>query len=152
MMPPDLGTTLFIGAFGLVAIGTLGIVLCTHLVRIVLSIVLLETGANLLLVIAGYRAGAVAPVLADGVVPTAMVDPVPQALVLTAIVIGVAVQAFMMTLLLRLRSQYGTLDIRELRACMERDVARAAGLPLPGSDDAPQPVYEDPVPVRGGES
>ena len=152
MMPPDLGTTLFIGAFGLVGIGVLGIVLCTHLVRIVLSIVLLETGANLLLVLAGYRSGAVAPVLVDGAMTASMVDPVPQALVLTAIVIGVAVQAFMMTLLLRLQSQYGTLDIRELRTCMERDVARTAGLPLPSSDDAPQPVVEDPVTVRGGES
>jgi len=98
MTPPDLGAILFSGAFGLVVIGILGIVMSTHLVRIVLSIVLLETGANLLLMLSGYRAGAAAPIIIDGVIPAAMVDPVPQALVLTAIVIGVAVQAFMMTL------------------------------------------------------
>jgi len=152
MMPPELGTTLFIGAFGLVGIGTLGIVMCTHLVRIVLSIVLLETGANLLLMMAGYRADALAPIIVDGVVPASMVDPVPQALVLTAIVIGVAVQAFMITLLLRLRSQYGTLDIRELRSCLERDVAAAAGLSPAASDDAPLPVFADTGPARGSES
>ncbi|MGB5538585.1 MAG: NADH-quinone oxidoreductase subunit K [Gammaproteobacteria bacterium] len=137
MSPPDLGTILFTGAFGLVLIGILGIVMSTHLVRIVLSIVLLETGANLLLMLSGYRPGAAAPIIIDGVVPAAMVDPVPQALVLTAIVIGVAVQAFMMTLVLRLRSVYGTLDIRELRGHLERDLAQQAGIGLPTSDDEP---------------
>jgi multisubunit Na+/H+ antiporter MnhC subunit len=132
-----MGMTLFTGAFGLVGIGVLGIVLSTHLVRIVLAIILLETGANLLLMLAGYRSGAVAPIIVDGVVPQAMVDPVPQALVLTAIVIGVAVQAFMMTLALRVYRLYGTLDIRELRSCIERDLARDAGIGLPASEDAP---------------
>jgi multisubunit Na+/H+ antiporter MnhC subunit len=132
-----MGLTLFAAAFGLVGIGVLGIVTATHLVRIVLAIVLLETGANLLLVLSGYRGGAVAPIIVNGVVPGAMVDPVPQALVLTAIVIGVAVQAFMMALVLRVYREYRTLDIRELRTCIERDLARDAGIPLPASEDAP---------------
>lgn len=137
MSAPDMGLTLFTAAFGLVGIGVLGIVTATHLVRIVLSIVLLETGANLLLMLSGYRGGAVAPIIVNGVAPEAMVDPVPQALVLTAIVIGVAVQAFMMTLVLRVYHLYRTLDIRELRTCIERDLAREAGIPLPASEDAP---------------
>lgn len=137
MTPPELGTILFSGAFGLVVIGILGIVTSTHLVRIVLSIVLLETGANLLLMLSGYRPGAAAPIIVDGVIPAAMVDPVPQALVLTAIVIGVAVQAFMMTLVLRLKRVYGTLDIRTLRGCLERDLATDAGIARPTSDDLP---------------
>ncbi len=149
MTPPDIGLMLFTAAFGLVGIGALGIVMANHLVRIVLSIVLLETGANLLLMLSGYRAGAVAPIIVDGVVPASMVDPVPQALVLTAIVIGVAVQAFMMTLVLRLYTVYGTLDIRELRTHLERDLARAAGVPLPGSADAPLDVPET-VMRKGG--
>jgi multisubunit Na+/H+ antiporter MnhC subunit len=132
-----MGLTLFTAAFGLVGIGVLGIVTATHLVRIVLSIVLLETGANLLLMLSGYRTGAAAPIIVNGLVPEAMVDPVPQALVLTAIVIGVAVQAFMMTLVLRVYRAYRTLDIRELRTCIERDLARDAGVPLPASEDAP---------------
>ena len=152
MTAPDMGMTLFTGAFGLVGIGVLGIVLSTHLVRIVLAIILLETGANLLLMLAGYRSGAVAPIIVDGVVPQAMVDPVPQALVLTAIVIGVAVQAFMMTLVLRLRRVYGTLDIRELRDLLERDLARDAGIRLPGSEDAPVPAADSPAVAREGQS
>lgn len=152
MTPPDLGTILFTGAFGLVLIGIAGIVTSTHLVRIVLAIVLLETGANLLLMLSGYRAGAVAPIIVDGVVPASMVDPVPQALVLTAIVIGVAVQAFMMTLVLRLKRVYGTLDIRELRSCLERDLAAQAGITRPTSDDLPDTPGVGTAPVQGGDA
>ena len=152
MTAPDMGLTLFTAAFGLVGIGVLGIVTATHLVRIVLSIVLLETGANLLLMLSGYRPGAAAPIIVDGVIPAAMVDPVPQALVLTAIVIGVAVQAFMMTLVLRLRSVYGTLDIRELRTCLERDLARDAGIGLPTSDNLPETPGVGPARAQGGDA
>lgn len=152
MTPPDLGLILFAAAFGLAGIGILGIVISTHLVRIVLCIVLLETGANLLLMLSGFRFDAAAPVIVDGVVPASMVDPVPQALVLTAIVIGVAVQAFMMTLVLRLRRVYGTLDIRELRNLLERDLARDAGIRLPGSEDAPVPTADSPAVAREGRS
>ncbi len=152
MTPPDLGMILFTGAFGLVLIGILGIVMSTHLVRIVLSIVLLETGANLLLMLSGYRPGAAAPIIVDGVVPAVMVDPVPQALVLTAIVIGVAVQAFMMTLVMRLRSVYGTLDIRELRTRLERDLAADAGIGLPTSEDAPDVAGVGSVHTQGGDA
>jgi multicomponent Na+:H+ antiporter subunit C len=137
---PDAGQLLFAASFGLVGLGIVGIVLANHLVRIVLAIVLLETGANLLLMLSGFRAGAVAPIIVDGIVPASMVDPVPQALVLTSIVIGVAVQAFMMALVLRVYSAYRTLDIRELRTRLEQDLARDYGVELPASIDAPQPV------------
>ena len=150
MTPPDLGIILFTAAFGLAGIGILGIVIATHLVRIVLSIVLLETGANLLLMLSGFRFDALAPVIVDGNLPASMVDPVPQALVLTAIVIGVAVQAFMMTLVLRLRRVYGTLDIRELRDLLERDLAHEAGIRLPSSEDAPVPSDGSPAVAREG--
>jgi multicomponent Na+:H+ antiporter subunit C len=44
-----------------------------------------------------------------------MVDPVPQALVLTAIVIGVAVLALALSLSIRLYQHYGTLNLRKIR-------------------------------------
>ncbi|MEM4786273.1 MAG: sodium:proton antiporter, partial [Desulfurococcaceae archaeon] len=43
------------------------------------------------------------------------VDPLPQALVLTAIVIGLAVTLFLVFLTLQIYRTYGTLDIREIR-------------------------------------
>jgi len=43
------------------------------------------------------------------------VDPVPQALVLTAIVIGLSTTALMLSLALRLYEKYKTFDISEIR-------------------------------------
>jgi multicomponent Na+:H+ antiporter subunit C len=43
------------------------------------------------------------------------VDPLPQALVLTAIVIGLATTAMMMAIIIRLYRKYGTFDIREIK-------------------------------------
>ena len=124
-----------IAAIGLILIGIAGIVLSDHLVRVIFGIVILEAGANLLLLLATYREGAAAPIMVGGEFPAAMADPVPQALVLTAIVIGVGILA------LRVHNTYGTLDIRAVRQRMEQDIAAAAGIDMPTSSEAPAPVY-----------
>ena len=43
------------------------------------------------------------------------VDPIPQALTLTSIVIGACVTAMSLALVIKLEEQYGTLDTREIR-------------------------------------
>ena len=43
------------------------------------------------------------------------VDPLPQALVLTSLVIGLGVVALMVALSVRLYERYGTFDVREMR-------------------------------------
>ena len=61
--------------------------------------------------------GKVPPVLAaDGSVPAGAVDPLPQALILTAIVIGFAVQAFLLTLLVLTWRRNRTVNLDELEA------------------------------------
>jgi len=64
------------------------------LTRIVVGVGLLGNGVNLLLVAAGSRTG-VPPIVGR---LTGATDPIPQALVLTAIVIGFALQAFLLAL------------------------------------------------------
>jgi multisubunit Na+/H+ antiporter MnhC subunit len=136
----DTGLILYIAAFGLILIGSAGIVLSTHLVRIIFGIALLEAGANLLLLLATYREGSSAPIIVHGHVPATMADPVPQALVLTAIVIGVGILALALSLALRVQRAYGTLDMGEIRQRMEQEIADAAGIDMPSSSDAPQAV------------
>lgn len=127
---------LYTGAIGLIAIGIAGVLLSHHLFRIVLALSIAEAGANLLLVLTGFRWNAAAPII-DGAVRTTMVDPVPQAMVLTAIVIGAGVQALALALAVRLRQAYGTLDMREIRARMEQDIADAAEVAAPRSQQEP---------------
>jgi multicomponent Na+:H+ antiporter subunit C len=64
------------------------------LTRIVIGVGLIGNGVNLLLIVAGSRPG-VPPIVGR---LTGATDPIPQALVLTAIVIGFALQAFLLAL------------------------------------------------------
>ncbi|HFD78824.1 MAG TPA: Na+/H+ antiporter subunit C [Gammaproteobacteria bacterium] len=141
---------LYTGAFGLIFIGIAGIVLSRHLVRIIFAIGLLEAGANLLLLLATWRDGASAPIIVGGRVPALMADPVPQALVLTAIVIGVGILALALSLALRVQHAWGTLDMRAIRLRLEEEIDDAAGIEPPTSADAPAPRPTAPATREGG--
>jgi len=134
---PPLEIVLYTGAVSLLIIGLAGLVMGDNLVRLVLALAVAEAGVNLLLVLSGFRQGAFAPILLEGRVPGPMVDPIPQALVLTAIVIGVGVQALALALVLRVRRAYGTVEMRTLRARLHEDLDAAAGLPPETSRNAP---------------
>ncbi len=112
--PQLLGWVFYAGAIGLVLIGFAAMILQRHLFRILLGLTLVEAGVNLFLVATGFRPAAVAPILTDPAAVLPMVDPVPQALILTAIVIGVGVLALALGLVIRVQHCYGTLDTREL--------------------------------------
>jgi len=144
-MSTSIGFVFFIGAIGLSAIGIAGIVLSNHLFRMVLALAIAEAGANLLLILAGYRWDAVAPILDNPAVVQPMVDPVPQAMVLTAIVIGVGVQALALSLVIRVRQRYGTLHMQTARKRMQDDLDSAAGVTPSRSQE--KPAGERPLPA-----
>jgi multicomponent Na+:H+ antiporter subunit C len=82
-------------------------------VRILFGFILLSNAANLLvLAMSGDPAGKSAPVL--GSEGPASVDPLPQALVLTAIVIGFGVISYLVILLYRLFLDQGATDATTL--------------------------------------
>lgn len=79
-----------------------------------MGVFLLGHGANLAILSSSTSPiGRVAPVL-DGADLSQLVDPLPQALILTAIVIGFAVQAFLLTLLVLTWRRSQTLEVDEL--------------------------------------
>jgi multisubunit Na+/H+ antiporter MnhC subunit len=145
---PDPQLILFGAALGLIAIGLAGLALARHLFRVVLALVIAEAGANLMLVIAGYRWDAAAPIITSHPLYPAMVDPVPQAMVLTAIVIGVGVQALAVSILIRIRQRYGTLERGAVAERMDAEIAAAAGSVRDVSQDAP--LGERPLPPLPG--
>ncbi len=149
MIELDFVTILYCGAIGLLLIGAAGLVMCNNLFRMLLALVIAEAGVNLLLILAGYRGEATAPILGFGPAGAPMVDPVPQVLVLTAIVIGVGVQALAVAVMVRVYRAYGTLDVRELKTRFEFEVAAEQGIEPPGSTEGPaggRPL--SPVPPR----
>jgi multicomponent Na+:H+ antiporter subunit C len=109
-----LGQVFYVGALGLILLGAFAVVTQHHVLRILLGVGLLEAGVNLFLVAVGFRPDAAAPILVGGHDVGAVVDPIPQALILTAIVIGVGVLALGLALAVRACRAYGTTDVRAL--------------------------------------
>ncbi|MFN8643849.1 MAG: Na+/H+ antiporter subunit C [Candidatus Binatia bacterium] len=83
------------------------------IVKMVLGLVLLGHAANLLIMAAGDVMRGRPPVVADDATTLfpPYADPLPQALILTAIVIGFGVQAFALVLLKRAHQAAGTDDL-----------------------------------------
>ncbi|WP_297487866.1 NADH-quinone oxidoreductase subunit K [Thermococcus sp.] len=114
MSVPHIGLYYF-GALSLVLVGIYGVLVKKNLLKILISLSIVETGVNLLLISVGYITGRSAPILSEGIGPKQAVDPIPQALVLTAIVIGVATTAMALSVAITLYEKYGTLNIEEIR-------------------------------------
>jgi multicomponent Na+:H+ antiporter subunit C len=112
----------------LFALGTY-LVLREDVVRVVWGVTIISQAANVYLVTMGGLSGA-APILGHGAghgegpvacsVPDAgagcITDPLVQALVLTAIVIGFGTTAFALVLTYRVYEEHGTIDLGEVRA------------------------------------
>lgn len=92
------------------------LLLSRHILRIVLGVMLLSACVNLTLFLAGRIGPNPPPVMRAGetVLEAGTANPLPQALVLTAIVIGFSLVAFMAALALQTFRTTGTLDSREL--------------------------------------
>jgi multicomponent Na+:H+ antiporter subunit C len=89
------------------------------MVKIVIGLVIMEYAVNLFLVLLGYRKDGVAPIMDKTTDPfeflATSVDPLPQALVVTSIVIGLGVTTLAIALCIKLYEKYGTFDISEIR-------------------------------------
>ncbi|GAB4108533.1 MAG: cation:proton antiporter subunit C [Acidobacteriota bacterium] len=99
----------------LFCVGIYGVVAKRNLIRIIVGLIIAESAVNLFFVLAAFRLGGFAPVLSPAGGPRLMVDPLPHALVLTAIVIGLATTALLIALAMRLYQRYGTFDIERIR-------------------------------------
>ncbi len=112
--------------FLLFMIGLYCVLVKKNMVKIVIGIMVMEYAVNLFLIMLGFRTGGVAPIIeADhlqegtSIITSAFlskcVDPLPQALVLTAIVISLGSLALMISICIRTYEKYGTFDITEIR-------------------------------------
>ncbi|ACY16035.1 Na+/H+ antiporter subunit C [Haliangium ochraceum] len=89
------------------------LILRRSVARLVFGLIVLGHGANLLIFTAGGLRAASPPLVGAGMEapPSGHADPVPQALILTAIVIGFAVVAFAAVLVKRVYATLGSDDL-----------------------------------------
>ncbi|RLG67322.1 MAG: cation:proton antiporter [Methanobacteriota archaeon] len=105
----------YLAVVALILIGLYAVLFRRNLIKIVIGVTLIESGVNLFLITLGYRENSIAPIYTSNPnVNQAMALPVPQALTLTSIVIGVAVLALMLSFIIHIYRHYKTLDVREL--------------------------------------
>ena len=107
--------TVYLLCFTLFLVGLYGVLTKRDLVKIILSIGIMGYAANLLLILFAYRNDSIYPILVEGKPVHNMVDPLPQALVLTSIVIELGTTALMVALAIRLFEKYKTFDITKIR-------------------------------------
>ena len=111
-------------------IGIYAVVAKKNVIKVIIGLLVIEYAANLMLVLVGYRTGALAPILNRqqviessrdvslmyaGNMYKVFVDPLPQALVLTSIVIGLGTMALMVSMAVRLYEKYKTFDVSLIR-------------------------------------
>lgn len=102
---------------GLVAAG-LYMMMRRSMLKLILGLALLSHGGNLLIFTAGGLIRGHAPLVREGetLPPAPYADPLPQALILTAIVISFGLTAFLVVLVYRAYQETGTDDLDDLRA------------------------------------
>ncbi|GAG91160.1 unnamed protein product, partial [marine sediment metagenome] len=99
--------------FLLFTIGLYCVVVKKNMVKIVIGILIMEYAVNLFLIMLGYRTKGIAPIIDNELLDSGTgqvtahflnhaVDPLPQAMVLTAIVIGLGSLALMISICIRL--------------------------------------------------
>lgn len=108
----------YLVATALLVTGIYALLARDNLVKKIMGLAIFSNGIHLLLISVGYRAGGIAPILQDvnfqRFVTTA-VDPLPQALVLTSIVINLSVTAVALSLVIMVYRKFNTLDVKNIR-------------------------------------
>lgn len=108
--------TLYLLCFILFLIGLYGVLTKRNIIKIVIALSIVEISLFLFLVLIGYVEGGIAPIVTDVIEFKTYTDPLPQAMVLTAIVIGLATNAMLLSIAVRIYKKYKTFDIRKINS------------------------------------
>ncbi|MCO6177552.1 Na+/H+ antiporter subunit C [Ciceribacter sp. RN22] len=114
---------LFSGLVGIFFAVALYLMMSKRIVRVLLGIAILGNAVNLLLFTAGRLTAAVPPIIPKGAETLAdgAANPLPQALILTAIVISFSFFCFLLVLTYRAYQDLGTDDTDEMRVAEPED-------------------------------
>ncbi|MDD3718015.1 MAG: cation:proton antiporter subunit C [Actinomycetota bacterium] len=104
----------YIASMLLFCIGLYTVIVRRNIIKKLIGLNIMETSVFLFLISLGYLDGGIAPIGIGGADPSRMVNPLPQALILTGIVVAVSVTALALALVILLYRQYGTLDVDRL--------------------------------------
>ena len=100
-------------------VGIWGMIRKDNIIKKIMALSIFNAAVIILFVYAGSIAGTDAPILVKGVID--IVDPLPQALMLTAIVIGICITALALSIVTRIYGHFTTLSLHRIEAEMKKD-------------------------------
>ncbi len=103
---------LFVLCAALIGAGIMGVLVKKNMLKIIIALSVIDSGVNMFIITRGYVDSCTAPILESGKSFSCLVDPIPQALTLTSIVIGASVTALALSLAIGLYKNRGTLSIK----------------------------------------
>lgn len=118
--------TLYALAFGVLLAAAMYLLMSRHLLRMVLGLLLLGNAVNLAIFVGGRLSSTVPPLVPEGATSLAIsANPLPQALILTAIVISFSLVAYTVVLFERAHRALGTTDPDAMREAEPATEGRA---------------------------
>jgi multisubunit Na+/H+ antiporter MnhC subunit len=96
-------------------VGLYGILTRRNLIKIILGLSVMQYSINLFLILIGYVHDGQAPIVQESTQEVVYVDPLPQAMILTVIVIGLATTSLLLAIAIRLYKKHNTFDVNEIR-------------------------------------
>ena len=106
--------TAYVLCFVLFSIGLFSVVRKRNIIKIIIGIGIMEYAVNLFLILIGYCKEGRVPIFSPSQDIRNMVDPVPQAMVLVSIVLGLVLTLFLVAVAIRIYEKYGTFDITKI--------------------------------------
>lgn len=108
---------LIITSIVLLVVGLWGIMTRKNIIKMIIGFSIMDTGSHILIVALGFVPGGTAPIFSSlaEARKASVVDPLPSALVLTAIVIGLAVTALMLSYAIKIDETSSTLSIEDIK-------------------------------------
>lgn len=94
------------------SLGGVGILQSKNIVKTIIFLSVVQTSLILVFVFAGTKLGSGIPIL--DIEKVKMVDPLPQALIITAIVIGASTTALALMMSVKIFHYYGTLEWKRI--------------------------------------
>ena len=127
---------------GIIAAASIYLMLSGNLIRFIFGLVLATNAVNLLIFVSGRLAETRPPLIGeDAVVPVQnLANALPQALILTAIVIGFALLTFVFILFYKTYQSLGTVDTESMRIAEPRGSDPDAGAAPGNKSDASEPA------------
>ena len=144
--------TLLALTIGVLVAGAAYLMLARNVLRFIFGLILLSNAANLTIFLSGRLTPRVPPLIEEGADAAApgVANALPQALVLTAIVIGFGLFAFALVLVFRAYQAMGTLDGDRMRLAEPIEGGHPGGPASAAADGVPARVPERTVARDGG--